>query len=580
MRYFYKVALILLFTFFISSGSFSQEKSFSPVNDIKFFNGQWQIENVNTVNGYIHPDGKSPFIPTDEFNTSTFSSGNTVVIPNTVSTVYDSIFVSGAGTWLYDLNLQTFITHSYCSDLDITLRSPSGKVVTITSDNGLNNANVFNGTIWDDQANPGGQVPYTNNMGLVTDNLYTNLTTASPLVPEESFSLFMGDNPNGWWLLSISDDQNNDGGFISGWSIDLTTSSIVPAMLTGTFVNNTVMEIPLIESVDSVMINVSGMDDYLLDVNLTTWLKHTYASDLDITLKSPAGTIVTLTSDNGSGNDNVFDGTLWDDQANPGGQVPYGANNGLVTDQSYQNLVTATPLAPEESFAAFLGEDPNGTWVLTVSDDADGDGGTLDSVKLQITTSSNILPVELASFNYEIVNEQVSLKWTTSSELNNRGFEVERSSDKYLTESNWQKVGFINGSGTTSKQKSYSFTDENALPGKYFYRLKQIDFNGNFKNSNSIEVNFQPVFSYNLFQNYPNPFNPSTKISFSLPEAANVKLTVHNIIGEIVTTIINKKMDKGFHSVEFDAQSLPSGIYIYQIEMNDFIATKKMILVK
>jgi hypothetical protein len=81
-------------------------------------------------------------------------------------------------------------------------------------------------------------------------------------------------------------------------------------------------------------------------------------------------------------------------------------------------------------------------------------------------------------------------------------------------------------------------------------------------------------------QNFPNPFNPSTKITFILPEAGIVKLTIHNIIGEVISTLVNKRMEEGIHSVVFDASSLPSGIYIYQIEVNDFVSTKKMILIK
>ena len=578
MRHLYKISSLFIYLiFFTSSLLFSQEKSSPLINDMKFFNGEWHFENINNANGYNHPEGKSPFVPTDEFNTSIFSSSNIVVIPNLVSTVSDSILVSGVDNWLYDLNLQTFITHSYCSDLDITLRSPSGKVVTVTTDNGTNNADIFNGTIWDDQANPGGQVPYSNNSGLVTDHSYTNQTTASPLVPEESFSLFMGENPNGWWLFTISDDADDDGGFLNGWSIDITTSSIVPTILTTTFVNNNDLQIPTIISVDSIIINVSGLDDYLLDVDLTTWLRHSYPADLDITLKSPAGTIVTLTTDNGSGNNDVFNGTFWDDNANLMGQVPYTNNNGLVTDHAYSNLVTASQLEPEDSFAAFLSEDPNGTWVLTISDDANGDGGTLDSVYLHITTTEDIIPVELNSFNYQIVNNVVELNWITSSELNNQGFEVQRNTE----DGNWEALGFVEGRGTTTETSLYSFVDKDITNNMtYSYRLKQIDFDGTFEYSNIIEVNFETVTSYNLSQNFPNPFNPSTKITFTIPEAGNVKLTIHNIIGEIVSTLVNKKMEEGIHSIVFDASSLPSGIYIYQIEVNDFISTKKMMLIK
>jgi uncharacterized repeat protein (TIGR01451 family) len=133
-------------------------------------------------------------------------------------------------------------------------------------------------------------------------------------------------------------------------------------------------------------LEVTGAGISILDVDLTTVLTHTFAADLDITLASPAGTVVTLTTDNGAGNDNVFNGTLWDDDANPGGQLPYVTNNGLASDHAYVNLTLASPLVPEEALAAFIGEDPNGTWTITISDDLAGDGGSLESWSLDIDT--------------------------------------------------------------------------------------------------------------------------------------------------------------------------------------------------
>jgi subtilisin-like proprotein convertase family protein len=154
------------------------------------------------------------------------------------------------------------------------------------------------------------------------------------------------------------------------------------------FTNSTPVTIPTGPAVVTSTLVVAGADTYLIDLNLTTFITHTFASDLDITLMSPAGTVCTLTSDNGLGNDNVFNGTVWDDEANPGGQVPYATNNGLATDHTYVNLVTATPLVPEESFGAFRGEDPNGTWTITVSDDFAADVGTLSSWTLDVVTST------------------------------------------------------------------------------------------------------------------------------------------------------------------------------------------------
>jgi uncharacterized repeat protein (TIGR01451 family) len=321
--------------------------------------------------------------------TATFTQSTPVAIPDGPAVVTSTVVVSGAGPYLFDLDLTTNITHSFAADLDVTLTSPAGTVVTLTTDNGAGNDNVFNGTLWDDDANPAGQVPYTTNNGLVTDHAYVNLTTATPLVPEEAMGAFIGEDPNGTWTITVSDDLAGDGGSLDSWSLGVTTFPNAPITTTGTTATqSTPVAIPTGPAVVTSTLVISGAGTSILDVDLTTALTHTFAADLDITLTSPAGTVVTLTTDNGAGNDNVFNGTVWDDDANPAGQVPYTTNNGLVTDHAYVNLTTATPLVPEEAMAAFIGEDPNGTWTITISDDLAGDGGSLDSWSLDIDTFS------------------------------------------------------------------------------------------------------------------------------------------------------------------------------------------------
>ena len=139
-------------------------------------------------------------------------------------------------------------------------------------------------------------------------------------------------------------------------------------------------------------LTLSGGGLAIQEVRVTTAIRHTFAADIDMTLTSPSGTVVTLTTDNGGSNDNVFNGTLWFDKANPGGQVPYTTNDGLVTDQAYVNLVTATPLVPEGALSAFMGENPNGNWTLSITDDLAGDTGTLDSWSLEVTTATCAAP--------------------------------------------------------------------------------------------------------------------------------------------------------------------------------------------
>ena len=318
--------------------------------------------------------------------TATFTQSTPTAIPTGPAVVTSTLVVGGAGPYLFDLDMTTNLTHTFSADLDITLQSPAGTIVTLTTDNGAGNDNNYNGTLWDDDANPAGQVPYTTNNGLVTDHAYVNLTTATPLVVEEAMAAFIGENPNGTWTVTISDDLAGDGGSLDSWSLAVTTFATAPTTANTVATQSTPTAIPTGPAVVSSTLVVAGAGTSLFDLDLTTTLTHTFAADLDITLQSPAGTVVTLTTDNGAGNDNTFNGTLWDDDANPAGQVPYTTNNGLVTDHAYVNLTTATPLVPEEAFGAFIGENPNGTWTITISDDLAGDGGSLDNWTLDIDT--------------------------------------------------------------------------------------------------------------------------------------------------------------------------------------------------
>ena len=187
-----------------------------------------------------------------------------------------------------------------------------------------------------------------------------------------------------------------------------------------------------------------------------------------------------------------------------------------------------------------------------------------------------IVPVELTSFTAQSENQKVILKWTTATELNNNGFEIQRK----VTESDFATVGFVKGEGTTTNQKEYSYIDKELTDGKYFYRLKQIDFNGAYEYTNAIEVDVRSLDEFTLEQNYPNPFNPATTIGYVLKEKCNAKLTLLNAIGEEVAVLINEEQDKGFHKVDFSSSNLPSGVYFYQLKAGDFISVKKMILLR
>lgn len=194
---------------------------------------------------------------------------------------------------------------------------------------------------------------------------------------------------------------------------------------------------------------------------------------------------------------------------------------------------------------------------------------------------NQIVPVELTSFTATISLSKVQLSWFTASELNNHGFEIERS----LNKTNWVTIGFTEGKGTTSEPQSYTFSDDisEISAQKLFYRLKQIDFNGSFEYSNIVEVEIVPT-EFSLSQNYPNPFNPSTTIQYAISSRQFVTLKVFDIIGNEIVTLVNEEKPAGDYKVEFQSSvgnlQLASGIYYYQLRAGNYLETKKMILIK
>jgi len=186
------------------------------------------------------------------------------------------------------------------------------------------------------------------------------------------------------------------------------------------------------------------------------------------------------------------------------------------------------------------------------------------------------VPVEFTSFTATSNGKEVILNWSTATELNNLVFEVQRSFEG----SEFATIGFIYGKGTTTERQDYTYSDKILADGKYYYRLKQIDYLGGYEYSEVVELEFRSFSSYLLEQNYPNPFNPTTTIGFGLQNKSNVKITVLNSIGEEVAVILNEEREPGFHQVEFNASNLPSGVYFYQLKAGDFIQTRKMILLK
>ncbi len=211
------------------------------------------------------------------------------------------------------------------------------------------------------------------------------------------------------------------------------------------------------------------------------------------------------------------------------------------------------------------------------------------------------IPVEMINFTSNILDNGIELKWSTATETNNKGFEIERKTEI----SDWQTIGFKEGNGTTTESQHYSFVDNlfGVSATKLSYRLKQIDYDGTFTYSNVIEIELSPT-KFSLSQNYPNPFNPTTKIKYTIPttpaslpllgkegiEGWLVTLKVYDILGNEVATLVNEYKSPGTYEVEFNSVGarhassntnvLPSGVYFYQLKAGDFIETKKMILLR
>lgn len=336
--------------------------------------------------------GGIPFEPAPPgCNVYTAAASNSQVInipatppPLVFTTTVD---IQGLPSHFWDAVFTMSLTHTYCSDLDITLTSPAGTSVTITSDNAEGLADVFANSAFFVGADPDGVVPFDTNANSVSDHPWVNNQTATPLTPEESFAAFRGENPNGTWTLTVSDDAVGDGGVLSGWTLDVVAIDRAPDAATNSFFSFDPFDIIGAPLVFTRTIEVAGLDFWICDVNAGIDVLHFAPSDLDITLTSPSGTSVTLTSDNGHNAEvDAFSPVVFDDSADPDGIAPYATNAGLVNDHPYADGVPPGTLVPEEPLAAFTGEDPNGTWTLTVSDDELFFSGVFNAWTLELST--------------------------------------------------------------------------------------------------------------------------------------------------------------------------------------------------
>jgi transglutaminase-like putative cysteine protease len=196
-----------------------------------------------------------------------------------------------------------------------------------------------------------------------------------------------------------------------------------------------------------------------------------------------------------------------------------------------------------------------------------------------VRVSAGAVPVELTSFTATPQRSEVELHWATATEVNTYGFEIER---RVISGSSnqWQRVAFVLGASTSSSPRNYSYTDKNLAVGRYAYRLKQIDNDGTFKYSYSVEVSIEAPKTFSLEQNYPNPFNPSTTIQYQLPTSQFVTLKIYDMLGKEVVTLLSEQKDTGNYFEIWDASKYPSGIYFCRLQAGNFSAMKKFVLLK
>ncbi len=306
-----------------------------------------------------------------------------------------------------------------------------------------------------------------------------------------------------------------------------------------------------------------------------------------------------------------IDGGYW----GVGGLVGYNNTNGGTVDKCYSTgHINAYP-NPDPSYGIYRfgglvgdccsGPVSNSFWDVetsgtSLSPSGQGTGKTTAQMKTQstftnvgwdfttiwemvgtnyprlISNQDSALPVELSYFTGIASQVGVELVWHTNTEINNYGFVIERS----INGKGWINIGFVNGNGNSNSPKNYSFVDSEPTSGKIKYRLKQIDLDGKFEISHALEINIEVPVSFALNQNYPNPFNPATTISYQLPLDSKVSLTVYDALGIQVTKLVDEVKRAGSYKTTFDGSLLASGIYFYQLKADNYIATKKFVLIK
>lgn len=290
----------------------------------------------------------------------------------------------------------------------------------------------------------------------------------------------------------------------------------------------------------------------------------------------------------------------------PGGQMPSGIQDFAIDDSNYVYVVyQSSQSASGKGFYLVYGKDNTFSDTINISAPTLGyvtrnsshiiakgkgdvaifysPGGvrntyTICDIFMKKGNVFGPVPVELSSFTASSSGNNVTLYWSTATEKNNYGFEIERKAGN----EDWNRIAFIDGKGTTVNENYYTFSDVVTARAKYFYRLKQVDFDGRFEYSNTIEVETGVPGSFGLAQNYPNPFNPATVISYALPYTAHVELNLYDVLGNKVAMLLKENKPAGTYDFHLDTRkyNLPSGVYIYRMQAGEFTNSKKLVLTK
>ncbi|MBI3006239.1 MAG: T9SS type A sorting domain-containing protein [Ignavibacteriales bacterium] len=246
----------------------------------------------------------------------------------------------------------------------------------------------------------------------------------------------------------------------------------------------------------------------------------------------------------------------------------------VFTDPSLPGSEPGTPEATTTT-----GTDASAIAAIFLRQDANSGAGTIDGIRVATSWSDAPLPVQFVNFSVMTSRLGAELQWSTSSEINNYGFDIER---RTVGSRGWSKIAFVAGAGTSTSPRDYSYVDVNLSPGRYAYRIKQIDNDGTFQYYGNAEVEIGlAAKEFRLESNYPNPFNPSTTIAFTLAEDGKATLKVFNMLGQEVATLFNSEAQAGrLQQVKFDASQLPSGLYFAKLEAGKQQMMRKMVLLR